>query len=51
MLKFQLNFQLQSSNVGQGYVIDGGIGQRRITVVIEALKTSYFRYNSQIYGY
>lgn len=41
----------QSSNLGQGYVTDGGIGQRRITLVIEALRTTYFRHSSQIYGY
>lgn len=41
----------QSSNSGKGYVIAGGIGQRFIHLVIEAHSTSYFSYNSQIYGY
>lgn len=41
----------QSSSSGKGYVIAGGIGQRFIHLVIEAHSTSYFSYNSQIYGY
>ncbi|XP_055540345.1 uncharacterized protein LOC129727011 [Wyeomyia smithii] len=40
----------QSSNLGQGYVVAGGIGQRYIQMVIEAYRTSYFNYNAQIYG-
>lgn len=41
----------QSSNQGRGYITAGGIGQRRITLVIEAYSTNYFNYNAQIYGY
>ncbi|XP_055617469.1 uncharacterized protein LOC129762895 [Toxorhynchites rutilus septentrionalis] len=41
----------QSSNQGRGYVAAGGIGQRYIQLVIEALNTSFFNYSAQIYGY
>uniref|UniRef100_A0A1Q3FN42 Putative transcription activator mbf2 n=1 Tax=Culex tarsalis TaxID=7177 RepID=A0A1Q3FN42_CULTA len=41
----------QSSNQGRGYIAAGGIGQRRISLVIEAYRTNYFNYNAQIYGY
>ncbi|XP_055601393.1 uncharacterized protein LOC129750164 [Uranotaenia lowii] len=40
----------QSSNIGKGYVVAGGIGQRFIHLVIEAHSTQYFTYNAQIYG-
>lgn len=40
----------QSSNVGKGYVVQGGIGQRFIQIVIEAQSTTYFGYSSYIYG-
>ncbi|XP_058451478.1 uncharacterized protein LOC131430450 [Malaya genurostris] len=40
----------QSSNLGQGYVVAGGIGQRYIQIVIQAFQTSYFNYNAQVYG-
>lgn len=42
---------LQSSNVGQAYVTAGGIGQRQITVAVQANQTLFFRHNSQIFGY
>lgn len=45
------NIELQSTNLGQGYVTSGGIGQRQITIVIEAKSTMYFKYNAQIFGY
>lgn len=41
----------QSTNLGQARVIGGGIGQRHISVVIEARSTLYFAYRAQIYGY
>lgn len=41
----------QSSNLGDAYVVDGGIGQRSITIVVEALHTTFFTYVAQIYGY
>ncbi|XP_058821145.1 uncharacterized protein LOC131683308 [Topomyia yanbarensis] len=40
----------QSSNLGRGYVVAGGIGQRYIQLVIEASRTNYFNYDAQIYG-
>ncbi|XP_055612447.1 uncharacterized protein LOC129758900 [Uranotaenia lowii] len=40
----------QSSNIGRGYVVAGGIGQRFIQVIIEANATSYFSYSAQIFG-
>ncbi|XP_055919569.1 uncharacterized protein LOC129951451 [Eupeodes corollae] len=40
----------QSSNSGQAYVIAGGIGQRRIVIIVEAYNTYYFSYVSNIYG-
>lgn len=41
----------QSSNIGQAYVVDGGIGQRRLTVVVEAYNTVRLNHNASIYGY
>jgi len=41
----------QSTNIGQGYVVAGGIGQRAIIIVIEAYSTTYFNYVAEIYGY
>lgn len=46
-----LHFFLQSSGLGRAYVTSGGIGYRQITIVVEANNTTYFRHNSQIYGY
>lgn len=43
--------QLQSTNIGQARVIGGGIGQRQISVVIEARSTLYFAYRAAIFGY
>ncbi|XP_055612665.1 uncharacterized protein LOC129759253 [Uranotaenia lowii] len=40
----------QSSSEGRGYVVAGGIGQRFIQIIIEASKTTFFTYSSQIYG-
>lgn len=41
----------QSSNLGRGYVTSGGIGQRQISITIEANKTTIFRETTQLYGY
>ncbi|XP_058833278.1 uncharacterized protein LOC131691092 [Topomyia yanbarensis] len=41
----------QSSNLGQGYVVAGGVGQRYIQIVIQAFQTTYFNYVAQVYGY
>ncbi|XP_055382216.1 uncharacterized protein LOC129612572 [Condylostylus longicornis] len=41
----------QSSNIGEGYIIAGGIGQRFVTFVIQARSTSHFHYTAEIYGY
>ncbi|EAT33832.1 AAEL013895-PA [Aedes aegypti] len=40
----------QSSNLGKGYVVSGGIGQRFIHLNIEAYSTNYFTYTVQIFG-
>lgn len=36
---------------GRGYVINGGLGQRYIEVLIESWNTSILQYNYWIYGY
>ncbi|XP_055298544.1 uncharacterized protein LOC129566529 [Sitodiplosis mosellana] len=41
----------QSTNLGRGYVTSGGIGQRQVTIIIEAQSTLYFKYNAEIFGY
>ncbi|XP_055309445.1 uncharacterized protein LOC129573178 [Sitodiplosis mosellana] len=41
----------QSTNLGNAYVVSGGIGQRRISVVIEAKRTLYWQYRASIFGY
>lgn len=43
--------QFQSTNIGQAYVVSGGIGQGQIGVVIEARQTLYFSYEVAVYGY
>jgi len=43
--------KFQSSNLGNAYVVSGGIGQRRIAVVVEAKQTLYFHYQAAVYGY
>ncbi|XP_055390160.1 uncharacterized protein LOC129619100 [Condylostylus longicornis] len=40
----------QSSNVGDAYVVSGGIGQRNIGFIIEAKGSSYINYDAFIYG-
>uniref|UniRef100_A0A7G3AZV4 Putative transcription activator mbf2 n=1 Tax=Lutzomyia longipalpis TaxID=7200 RepID=A0A7G3AZV4_LUTLO len=40
----------QTSNQGRGYVLNGGIGQRFISIIIEANNTLNFSYNAEIYG-
>lgn len=41
----------QSTNLARAFVSEGGVGQRKITIVVEAKQTLYFRYNVQIFGY
>ncbi|XP_031627888.1 uncharacterized protein LOC116343790 [Contarinia nasturtii] len=41
----------QSTNLGRGYVTSGGVGQRQISITIEAQRTTLFRQTTQIYGY
>jgi hypothetical protein len=36
---------------GRGYVVAGGIGQRYISLVVEAWNTAYVRYDYSIFGY
>ncbi|XP_053681534.1 uncharacterized protein LOC128732314 [Sabethes cyaneus] len=40
----------QSSSLGDGFVVAGGIGQRYIQLVIVAYNTTFFNYIAQIYG-
>ncbi|XP_055382332.1 uncharacterized protein LOC129612652 [Condylostylus longicornis] len=40
----------QSSNVGEGFIISGGIGQRHIALVIQARSTTHFNYAAAFYG-
>ncbi|XP_055612489.1 uncharacterized protein LOC129759060 [Uranotaenia lowii] len=40
----------QSSNYGRGYIASGGIGQRRIQLIIEAYSTSSISFTANIYG-
>nr|ABI20163.1 14.5 kDa salivary protein [Phlebotomus duboscqi] len=40
----------QTSNLGNGYVLYGGIGQRQIGILIEARNTYTFSYIAEIYG-
>ncbi|XP_053681535.1 uncharacterized protein LOC128732315 [Sabethes cyaneus] len=40
----------QSSSLGYGFVVAGGIGQRYIQMVIVAYNTIFFNYVAQIYG-
>lgn len=35
---------------GRGYVVSGGIGQRRIQVVVEAWNTAFIRFDLSIFG-
>lgn len=54
LMSFHRNYffyQFQSTNIGQAHVIGGGIGQRSISVVIEARSTLYFAYRAAIFGY
>ncbi|XP_053948818.1 uncharacterized protein LOC128857201 [Anastrepha ludens] len=40
----------QDSLEGNAYVVAGGIGQRLISIVLEASQTEQFSYNAQYYG-
>ncbi|XP_067641397.1 uncharacterized protein [Eurosta solidaginis] len=40
----------QASNDGNAYVTAGGIGQRSISIVLDASKTTFFSYNVQYFG-
>ncbi|XP_005179558.1 uncharacterized protein LOC101893068 [Musca domestica] len=41
---------LQDDNGGNAYVVAGGIGQRFISIVMEATQTERFTYNIHVYG-
>ncbi|XP_023298896.2 uncharacterized protein LOC111681371 [Lucilia cuprina] len=41
---------LQDNTDGNAYVVAGGIGQRFISIVLEATQTERFSYNVHIYG-
>ncbi|XP_039497901.1 uncharacterized protein LOC120455594 [Drosophila santomea] len=40
----------QDSSEGTAYVVAGGIGQRLISIVLEAKNTKYFSYQAEYYG-
>uniref|UniRef100_A0A1L8DFS8 Putative transcription activator mbf2 n=1 Tax=Nyssomyia neivai TaxID=330878 RepID=A0A1L8DFS8_9DIPT len=40
----------QTSNQGRGYIRAGGIGQRFISIIIDAYNTYNFSYSAEIYG-
>ncbi|XP_055912824.1 uncharacterized protein LOC129946600 [Eupeodes corollae] len=41
---------IQNNNLGNAYVVSGGIGQRSISIIIEAQETDYFSYKAQYFG-
>ncbi|XP_026465445.1 uncharacterized protein LOC113368098 [Ctenocephalides felis] len=41
---------VQDTNIGNAYVVSGGIGQRRIVIAVQAVHTTFLSYNAQIYG-
>ncbi|XP_062557819.1 uncharacterized protein LOC134222675 [Armigeres subalbatus] len=41
----------QSSELGDFYVISGGVGEQFIEMIIGAYATNYFQYSVQVYGY
>ncbi|XP_055533960.1 uncharacterized protein LOC129723645 [Wyeomyia smithii] len=41
---------VQSSSLGKAYIVRGGIGQRFVSVIVEAYSTSFFNYTAMIYG-
>lgn len=40
----------QSSDIGNAYVVSGGIGQRFISMVVEAKQTSFFEFDAKVFG-
>lgn len=40
----------QSSDIGNAYVVSGGIGQRFISMVVEAKQTQFFEFDAKVYG-
>lgn len=40
----------QESNFNRIRIIDGGIGQNKIDIMIEANQTRYLQYNATFYG-
>jgi len=40
----------QTSNLGQAYIVRGGIHQRFVTIIVEAYKTLYFNFTATFYG-
>ena len=41
----------QSSDIGNAYVVSGGIGQRFISMIVEAKQTNFFEFTTKVYGY
>lgn len=44
-------FYNQSTNSGDGFVLDGGIGYTHIIIAIDARATTFFDQNTKIFGY
>lgn len=40
----------QSTNIGQAYVLDGGIGQKKVSLIVEGNQTLTFKYKADIFG-
>lgn len=51
LISIYFSLLIQSTNIGRAYVVSGGIGQRRVSLVIEAQSTLYFSYRASIFGY
>lgn len=43
-------FLLQTSNLGQAYIVKGGINQHLISIVVEAYNTYVFNVFAYVYG-
>ncbi|XP_053688761.1 uncharacterized protein LOC128737994 [Sabethes cyaneus] len=41
---------VQSSSLGKAYLVRGGIGQRFVSLLVQAFSTTFFNYTAVIYG-
>lgn len=49
-LDFNQRISLQTSTLGQAYVVKGGINQHLISIVVEAYNTNVFNVFAYVYG-